>query len=128
MEAVLDTSGWYAFVLKRDKFHELAVKFLNSRPYLVLPYPVLEELIALLHHREGKQLTIKIIDKLRNSQAVKIVHFDEEKEKQIWEHYKNIGRQIDYVDAAVIFLAQKLDLPVFGFDKHFKNLRLKLIP
>ena len=128
MKAILDTSGWYAYILEADEFHKQAVEFVKKKPKLAMPYPVLEELIALLHHREGKKNTIAALEALRNLSDTEVVFIGYEEEKQIWGLYKKAGSKIDYVDASIIWLAKKLDLPVFSFDAHFKKLGLAFVP
>lgn len=128
MRAILDTSGWYAYILEADEFHRKAVEFVKRKPKLTLPYPVLEELIALLHHREGKKKTTAALDALRRLSDIELVFLGNEEEKQIWKLYKKTANKINYVDASIIWLAKRMDLPIFSFDAHFKKLNLQLVP
>ncbi len=126
MKVIIDTSAWYAFILETDRFHERAEKFIRSKPNLLIIYPVLEELIALVHHRQGKKITIRVIEKIKSLTQLFYPTLNEEKE--IRDVYKKTHEKIDYVDSSVIWLSRKFDLPVFGFDKHFKDIGIDLIP
>ncbi len=128
MKAVADTSAWYAFVLKPDRFHEKAEEFIKIKPSLLFPYPVLEELAALIHHREGKKITINDIEKIRNHPLFQVVYLTISEEKEVWDIYKTTESKIDYIDASVVWLAKKAALPIFTFDTHFKKLGLKIVP
>jgi predicted nucleic acid-binding protein len=128
MKVLLDTSAWYGFVSKDDQFHTRAVNYLKKDPFLLIPYPVLEELTAILHHRKGKRNTIIALQELRISNISKIIYLNEKEDKEIWKLYTSLTSKIDYVDASIIWLARKLTIPVFTFDKHFKNIGLKLVP
>lgn len=129
MKVIADTSAWYAFILKPDKFHQKAEEFIQKiQPSLLFTYPVLEELTSLLHHREGKKRAISSIEKIKNNPLFQIVYLTSNEEKEIWNIYKKTERVIDYVDASIIWLAKQQKIPIFTFDAHFKNLGLKLVP
>ncbi len=125
MKAVLDTSSWYAYINKNDEMHELAVDFVeDNNDYLILE-TVFEEIIALLQNRFGKKLaasngqtliefgiTILTLDEIRNS----------------WKLFLNSPTKVSFVDCTVMLAAQKNNLPIFGFDAHFRKPGMTLVP
>ncbi len=128
MKVILDTSGWYGFVSKDDQFHDFAVNFLKSKPFFLIPYPVFEELAAILHHRRGKKDTVVALQELKNPNLSRTIYLNEKEDKEIWKLYKSVALKIDYVDASIIWLAKQQKVSIFTFDAHFKNLGLKLVP
>ena len=130
MKVVLDTSAWYGYIFSDDSFHHQAKSFLTKfKPDLITPYPVLEELAAIAHHRKGKSPVMTYVFKpLLQSRHNQTVYLSPQADHQIWDIYQQTPAKIDYVDASVIWLSRKLDLPIFTFDRHFRNLDLNLVP
>ncbi len=125
MKYILDTSGWYAVVDADDAFHKEATNFIEEQPRFVVPYPVFEELAAIVHHRLGKNVARKGIGKLLDSPLVEVVYLSEVDNHSIWQMYEKSAAHLDFVDCSVIWAAQRSQLPVFTFDKHFQKAGLQ---
>ena len=128
MTLVVDTSAIFAYLFSDDKFHLPAVGVVNSKQKMLMPYTVFEEVLALSYHRLGKEKAVIIRKNIIDSDMIKIVYIGPNEEIQIGELFGNTKRVIDYVDASVYWLSKKKNLPVFGFDRHFKGLDIELIP
>lgn len=128
MRFVLDTSAWYAYISTPDIQHSEAKSVIKQKPSLSVPYPVFEELVALTHKRQGKAIALKGVGKLLLSNAVDIIYISPADNQEIWELYQSYPNWLDYVDASVIWLSRKLDLPIFTFDRHLRQLDLSVIP
>jgi predicted nucleic acid-binding protein len=126
MKYILDTCFWYAALDQKDLFHSEAKKIIELQPQLIVPFPVFEELSALVHHRENKKTTLQAVGKLLSSSLVHIRYITEIENREIWEYYQKTPGQIDYVDCSVIWLAQKLQLPVLTFDEPLKRILKKI--
>lgn len=127
MNVILDTSGWYAFLTPDDVYHTDAVNFVKQKPHIVVPFTVLEELSALVHNRRGKDAVLAGVGKLLTSPLVEVYYFSEEESLKIWDTYSQTPTYIDYVDASVIWLAKQTSFPIFGFDKHFRKMKMTLV-
>jgi predicted nucleic acid-binding protein len=131
MKYVLDTSAWYAYVIDSDVAHNKALEFIHENPDLVVVYPVIEELAALIHHRRGKPTVIKsVYTPFFTSPNIQVEYPTSQIDQEIWALYKNNQNKIDYVDTCVFYYSRKLKLPIFTFDSHFKDLSPKphLVP
>jgi predicted nucleic acid-binding protein len=128
---VLDTSAWYAFVFETEEAHQIADQCMSEKPELIVPYPVLEELTALAHHRINKNSVIdRIYYPFYTSPFITIQYLDSEDDKNIWKLYQSLPNKIDYMDACIFYYSKKFKLPIFTFDNHFKELSPKphLVP
>lgn len=128
MRVIIDTSGWYAFISEKDKYHTQAKTLVSTFSHLIFPYPVFEELTALSHKRLGKTTTLRHLNRLLTAKSVHITYINVTDNQEIWGAYSSGPAWLDYVDSSVIWLSRKLDLPIFTFDRHFKKLDLPLIP
>jgi predicted nucleic acid-binding protein len=125
MRVILDTSGWLASVVKNDVFHQRAADFILEKPELIVPETVFEELIALLQYRFNRKTAQK------NGEALLGVGLYLLNQKEIvasWRFFCQTKPAISWVDATLAVISQKLDLPIFTFDRHFKSLKLKVLP
>lgn len=122
MKFVLDTSAWYAFIAKDDRFHQQAKDQLTHNTSLVVPYPVFEELAALVHKRLGKRIVNSHVGRLMQSTTSEIIYISAADNQDIWKIYQSHPNWLDYVDASCIWLSRKLDLPIFTFDQKLRQL------
>lgn len=125
MRVVLDTSAWYAHVVKEDNCHKLADEFLAEDPSLLVLSTVFVELTALLRKRHGKRMAVETGEVLREAG---VVSMDKDQEAMAWKLFKESESQVSYVDCSVVLMAQKLEIPVFGFDRHFSKLNVEVVP
>lgn len=125
MKAVLDTSGWYAYVSKDDLQHEEGAAFVAERHELFILETVFEEITALLHNRFGKKVAVE------HGSALIEVGFTlltQEDIRHAWSLFRNTPTQVSFVDCTAVIASKKFRLPVFGFNSHFRNLRIALVP
>ena len=87
----IDTSGWAAFLISSDPFHEAATLLLQEhrkrgRSVLTTNY-VMAELVALLTSpiRLSRPEQVRIIATLRSASWVHIVHIDPSQDKASWD-------------------------------------------
>ena len=126
MKVVVDTSGWYAFVVIKDYQHKGAVKFLRSGEHeLVVIEPVFIEATALIQNRQGKSLAVESGSKLMKIGVKRMEKSDKE---ATWDWFKKVGGKVSYVDCLVAMTAKKLGVPVFSFDSDFKKLGIRVVP
>ncbi|MBI2009865.1 MAG: PIN domain-containing protein [Candidatus Chisholmbacteria bacterium] len=83
MNLVLDTSAWYAYLFKKDKFYHQAKTTVNlNKPSFVIPYPVIEELAAIIHNRKGKKVALThVYQALAQSKHTEIAYIDPHKDQ-----------------------------------------------
>ena len=125
---VSDTSAWYAFIVGSDKFHNASVEFLNTKPKLITTNIIFEECLALLHHRIGKDSALAASKAIPGLSWKGIRYITKEEDREILKLYENTNKQIDYVDASVIWLSKQLNSPIFTFDGHFEKFGIEILP
>lgn len=128
MKVLVDTSGWYAYFVERDEFHKAAVDFFDQRPTFITSNMIFEEVMALLHHRQGKRVASLAGVSIRDLCTDNFWYIDHSDDEEVMEFYQNTGRHIDYVDASVAWLAQKLDVSIFTFDERLKKEKIAIVP
>lgn len=125
MKVLLDTSGWYATAIEKDEKHPEAKKFLTKEIDLIVLFTVFEEIMALFQNRFGKRMAVQ------NGQALKemgLAYPSEGEMENCWRLFNRSPSKISFVDSTVIWAAQKMHLPVFGFDDYFRKLGITILP
>ena len=126
MKAVIDTSAWYAWFNDADPHYEEVKSVLSNLPLeLFILSTVFNELIALLFNRKGKTVAVKAGEVLL---GLGLRDLEKQEESDAWKLFKQSKADISYVDCTIVVLARKLVLPIFTFDKHFKDLGLETVP
>ena len=126
MTVIVDTSAWYAFVVATDYSHQAATKFIQPDTNLVFPLTVFEEFEALIQSRFGKKKAIENGSKIIRYGVLTPTKMDM---RVSWKMFRQSPAAVSYVDCTVAAVANRLNLPVFGFDPHFsKNLGVKQVP
>lgn len=127
MKILLDTSAWYAYIFDTDAANIKARAIIQSNPFLIIPFTVIEELAALIHHRKNKTAVhSSVYQALIKSPRASIIHITKKDHQDIWQLYQETPNKIDFVDASIVYFSNKLDLPIFTFDQHFQDKSLKL--
>lgn len=130
MKVIVDTSAWYAFFIASDPYHSESKEFIKINPHLVTPFTIIEELAAVINNRQGKTQALKSVMAIQNMDlGGEAIHFiTSEDQNEILIQFQNTPAYIDYVDASVLWLSRKLNLPVFTFDEHFRKLKIPVVP
>lgn len=125
MKVVVDTSAWYAFVVATDDCHRAAANFLQADLELIIPYSVLEEVLALVQSRFGKEKAIESGKRINEYGILSLTKTDL---RVSWKMFLESPAAVSYVDCTVAAVAKRLNQSVFGFDPHFEKLGIKQVP
>jgi predicted nucleic acid-binding protein len=128
MKIFVDTTAWYGFFVQNDQFHTKATEYFSSQPKLTTSGIVIEETLALMHHRVGKREAVMAGQLVHQMCDGSIWYITAKENDEIIHLYRSTPRYIDYVDTSIIWLCRKLELPVFTFDAHFKKMGLTIVP
>lgn len=120
MKCVVDTSGWYAFIVEKDARHQQAADFLQSENHqLLFIEPVFIESTALIQSRQSKLLAVESGNLIRD---LGIKQLMDNQLTASWGLFIKTGAKVSYVDCCVAAVARELGCPVFGFDAHFTRI------
>ena len=127
MKCVIDTSGWYAFIVEKDIQHQLAADFLRSENHqLIFIEPVFIESTALIQSRQSKPLAVESGALIR---SLGIRQLTNDQLADSWSLFIKTGAKVSYVDCCVSVIAKELNYPIFGFDPHFTRIfNVKQVP
>lgn len=133
MTVIVDTSGLYAVVDRRDPHHNRAANFLKAQAAvgsLVISNHVFDETMTLVKVRLGMQAALQLGLRLRNSRFVEMVIFSGAEEQETWRifgHYTD--KEWSYTDCACLVLARQRNIEqAFSFDQHFAQMGLARLP
>lgn len=120
MKCVVDTSGWYAFIVEKDIQHRHATGFLRSENHqLIFIEPVFIESNALIQSRQSKLLAVESGTLTRR---LGIRQLTDIQLTNSWDLFIRTGAKVSYVDCCVATVAKELNCPIFGFDTHFTRI------
>lgn len=128
MTVIVDTTAWYAYFVVKDLFHHEAIGYFQTKPQLITTNIVFEETLALIHHRQGKRVAVTASKNIHEVCGVNLRYITSREDEEILALYRESMRGLDYVDASVVWLARKLDIPVFTFDAHFRTMKIVTVP
>jgi uncharacterized protein len=125
----VDTSGWAYLFVESEPQHHLAVQCFKyaqqQRQYMVTTNYVLLELVALLHSplRLPRSQIVQIVDAIKNSPDIQIVHLNLELDGAAWDLCKNrIDKSWSLVDCSSFVLMKQLKiLEALTTDRHFEQ-------
>ena len=130
---IVDTSGLYALVDRKDPHHQRAAAYLRQAAgvhSLLLSNHVFDEIMTLTKMRLGMQTAMQLGLRLRNSQFIESVVFSAEEEFATWRLFTQYqDKAWSYTDCACLALAQRYNLDrAFTFDHHFSQMGLTPLP
>lgn len=130
---VVDTSALYALVDRNDPNHAVAATFLRgltAQDTLLLSNHVFDEAMTLTKARLGIHVALQLGIRLRNSQILQSVTFDEGMEMALWRTFSQYkDKAWSYTDCASLVLAQARGIQeAFAFDHHFGQMGLVKVP
>jgi predicted nucleic acid-binding protein len=128
MKLFVDTSGWAAAFVARESFHTLAAPLLQqalNASNVITTNHVVAELSALLTRplRVAKSDQIALLQDLRNSASVEIVHFDAALEAAGWQLWESrADKDWSFVDCCSFLVMQNLGVTdALTSDHHFEQ-------
>lgn len=130
---IVDTSGLYAVIDHTDQNHQKAARFLRSLQepgVLLVSNHVFDEALTLTKARLGIHVAMQLGLRLRNSRLIEQVIFGSAEEAATWRIFRKYrDKDWSYTDCACLALAQSRDVQqAFGFDHHFRQMGLQLLP
>ncbi len=130
---IVDTSGLYALVDRKDPHHQRAAAYLRQAAgvhSLLLSNHVFDEIMTLTKMRLGMQTAMQLGLRLRNSQFIESVVFSAEEEFATWRLFTQYqDKAWSYTDCACLALAQRYNLDrAFTFDHQFSQMGLTPLP
>jgi predicted nucleic acid-binding protein len=133
----VDTGGWIALAVQRDRFHKKAAtlyrKLSKDKTVLVTTNYVLTETYTRIRYDDGHEKSIQFNSLIQ--EAIKIgrlqlewvtppIHNDAWK---IFEGYSD--QDFSFVDCTSFVVSDRMGVKeAFGFDDHFKTMGFILIP
>ncbi len=129
VEIFADTSGWGHLIDKSQKYHSLAVSIYRearrqNHRFVTTNY-ILSELVALLTSpfRIPRSNAIDLIESLKTSPSVEIIHIDKKLDSQAWELLvQRQDKTWSLVDcSSFVIMQQRNILNALTTDHHFEQ-------
>ena len=120
MAHLIDSSVWVALFLDFDTQHkkaEQAIRKISGTIYI--PYCVIAEVATILAYKHSKKLADNFIAYIRDNKDIKIISNDALDEM---DFYPTLPHKISFTDAALIFLAEKMEAKLITFDKQLERI------
>jgi predicted nucleic acid-binding protein len=133
----VDTGAFYANFVENSSRHERARTVMEMIQRGELRYQpiyttghVLGELATLTLRKEGHAKALDTVQRIRESDAVRVVHPDEETFDTVCTEFARFDdQQISFVDHVTSVLATEYGVDhVFAFDSDFRTLGFTLVP
>jgi predicted nucleic acid-binding protein len=120
----VDTSAFFALADRTDRFHSLAVKFLEeSQSLLVTSNPIIYETITLIRMRLGHEPAVRFGERLLDETITPQVHLAKSDEKEAWSIFRRYSdKRLSFVDCTSFALMKRYSIrTVFAFDDDFRQ-------
>jgi len=130
----LDTGYVIALEAADDQHHEEAIKhwrgLLRKEPALVTTTYVVNEIATFFNSRNRHAKAVEIINRLKNSSSVQIVHVGEKLFDASWEYFKNHpDKMYSLTDCASFVTMEEMKIEAaLTFDRHFIQAGFKKLP
>jgi uncharacterized protein len=124
---LVDTGGWIAMAVKRDRHHKRAAtyyrKLSKDKVRLVTSNHVLAETYTRIRYDDGHDKALKT-GRLNLQWVTPAIH------KDAWDIFEKYSDQdFSFVDCTSFAIAERIGVKeAFGFDDHFKTMGLILKP
>lgn len=122
---LLDSSAIIAFFVEDDTFHTIAKKSFTEIAHTTLLSTVLEEVLAVIHHRVTPKKAREISATLLNNQLITLTCQTSQHVQEINELWQTLPDKIDFVDASLLWAQKKYNLPIITFDAALNTLQKK---
>ncbi len=127
----VDTGAFYALADRRDPAHDRARRFYATcdRPLLTTDF-VFAETMSLLTKRIGKEIAVRFGAGIRGSARLRIDEVAPEVRERAWSLFSTqLDKGYDLIDCTSFALMGSLGVEeAFGFDRHFVQFGLRLLP
>jgi uncharacterized protein len=124
----VDTSGWACLFVESEPHHQLAIQYFEiaqQQQSLVTSNYVLTELVALFYSplRLPRTQIFQIIDAIKTSTHIQIVHVDVEIDNTAWDLCKNrLDKPWSLVDCTSFVVMKQLKIQeALTTDRHFEQ-------
>lgn len=130
----LDTGYVIALEAADDQHHEEAIKhwrgLLRKVPTLVTTTYVVNEISTFFNSRNRHAKAVEIINRLKSSSSVQIVHVSEKLFDASWEYFKNHpDKMYSLTDCASFVTMEDMKIEAaLTFDRHFIQAGFKKLP
>ncbi len=131
----VDTGAFLALEDESDSHHLEAINFrdkiIRKGFYNVITTSyVLDEILTLIRVRISIPASIDFCKKIRSSKIVNILSITEEDEKKAMDMFEQYDdKSFSFTDCTGFVIMQKIGISdVFGFDRHFEQMRFTLRP
>ena len=122
----VDSSYWIGLQVPRDARHHLARELWRGLSHALFTTEyVLGETWTFLRRRAGHEIALAFLDRMRWSPVVRVVHVNEELERESWAWLRRHDERVySFVDATSFAVMQRLAIyRVASFDAHFAIYR-----
>ncbi len=129
----LDTSGLVALTDLDDFWHRQAVdtwqKIIGSNRSMVTTSLVLVEIADGLAKVRFRQIAVRLVDALNQSNNIEVVHVTQDLESIGWQLFRDRpDKDWGMTDCVSMSLMKRLEiLDVFGLDRHFEQAGFQLL-
>jgi len=127
----VDTSAWYAAVVRKDRDHEIAKEFLknNTQPLITSDY-IMDETVTLLLSRVGHSYAVRFLEMLQTSRKVQLIYLAPTQIAAAITLFCNrADKGWSFTDCSSFVLMEEYQLQVaFAFDEHFKQAGFRVKP
>ena len=120
----VDTSAFFALVDRTDRFHDLAVRFVESnQQFLTTSNLVAQETVTLIRMRLGHEQAVKAGKRLFEQEMVPLIRVTPSDERKAWELLKRYAdKRFSFADCTSFVLMHRLGLQTaFAFDQDFRQ-------
>jgi uncharacterized protein len=133
----VDTGGWIACIIKKDKYHSFAKEYFielgkNNVSLVTSNYVICETLTWLNYNKyhDSAVKQMKIWKEAEQLGHLSVYWVDRDITKEADEIFKRyFDQKLSFADCASFAICRKLSITkIFGFDKHFNTLGFLLSP
>ncbi len=120
----VDTSAFFALADRTDRFHNLAVRFVEANENLLLTSNfVVFETITLIRMRLGHEPAVKFGRRLLSEMVTPIIPVTPADERKAWETFRRChDKRFSFADCTSFALMQRLGIrTAFAFDQDFRR-------
>jgi len=127
----VDTSAWYAAMVRKDRDHEVAKQFLqNNVVSLITSDYVMDETVTLLQSRVGHRYAVRFLNMLQTSRITQLIHLTPTQIATTVELFRaRADKEWSFTDCSSFVLMQEYQVQIaFAFDEHFKQAGFQIKP
>jgi uncharacterized protein len=129
--AFVDTSGWFAYINRKDPDHPAvrdAIRKLDGR--LVTSTYVFDEVVTLCRYRLDHKTAVRVGGVLRDARVVDLVRITGEDELAAWDLFENrADKEYSFTDCTSFVLMRRLNLTTaIAADDDFETEGFSVLP